>query len=121
MDEIEWAQEYLVLAIQCLEKEKGNEIDLVDSYLNLASSLRKQGNIDQCIQAMLKSVEIEHDLPDRQLSLAESYKTLGEDYLTIEDFEQSIQSSQLALQIGLDIYENGVLDINIQETILFIA
>jgi len=42
---------------------------------------------------MLKSIEIEQDLPDRQLSLAESYKQLAEDYIVQKDYEQGIQSS----------------------------
>jgi hypothetical protein len=41
MGEIEFAQEYLVLAIQCLEADKSNGIELVESYLNLADILRK--------------------------------------------------------------------------------
>jgi urease gamma subunit len=74
MNEIEYAQEYLVLSIQCLERDKNNGVELVESYLNLADILRKQANVEQCIQAMLKSVEIEQEIPDRSLSLAESYK-----------------------------------------------
>lgn len=41
MGEIEFAQEYLVLAIQCLENENFNGVELVESYLNLADILRK--------------------------------------------------------------------------------
>ena len=48
MGEIEYAQEYLILAIQCLESEKTSGIELVESYLSLADILRKQANIEQC-------------------------------------------------------------------------
>ena len=48
MGEIEYAQEYLILAIQCLENEKTSGIELVESYLSLADILRKQANIEQC-------------------------------------------------------------------------
>ena len=41
--------------------------------------------------------------------------------MVIQDFEQGIQSSELALELELEIYQNGVLDSNVQETILFIA
>lgn len=41
MGEIEFAQEYMVLAIQCLENDNPNSIELVESYLNLADILRK--------------------------------------------------------------------------------
>ena len=36
---------------------------------------------------MLRSIEIEQELPDRKLSLAESYKQLAEDYIVQEDYE----------------------------------
>ena len=61
MGEIEYAQDYLIQAIYCLEndEEHKNSIDLVELYISLADMLRKSGNIDQSIQAMLKSIEIE--------------------------------------------------------------
>ena len=62
---------------------------------------------------MLKVIEIEQDLPDRVLCLVESYKQLAEDYMVLQDFEQGIQSSELALQIELQIYEDGICDRNI--------
>ena len=46
---------------------------------------------------MLKSIEIEQDFPDRQLSMAESYKQLADDYIMTQDYEQCIESAQLAL------------------------
>lgn len=70
---------------------------------------------------MLKAIEIEQDLPDRLLCLVESYKQLAEDYMVLQDFEQGIQSSELALQIELQIYDSGVSDRNIQETLVFLA
>ena len=70
---------------------------------------------------MLKAIEIEQDLPDRLLCLVESYKQLAEDYMVLQDFEQGIQSSELALQIELQIYDAGVRDRNIQETLVFLA
>ena len=53
--------------------------------------------------------------------MAESYKQLAEDYIIIQDFEQGIESAQLALQIEVEMYEDGVQDPNIQETLIFIA
>jgi hypothetical protein len=41
MGEIEFAQENLVLAIQCLEKEDSKSIEMVESYIQLADILRK--------------------------------------------------------------------------------
>ena len=41
--------------------------------------------------------------------------------MVIQDSEQGIQSAELALQLELDIYENGIGDRNVQETVLFIA
>jgi len=70
---------------------------------------------------MLKALEIEQDLPDRQLCLVESYKQLAEDYMVLQDFEQGIQSSELALHLELQIYDDGVRDRNIQETLIFLA
>jgi len=95
--------------------------ELADSYLFLADLLRKQANVEQASQAMLKAIEIEQDLPDRLLCLVESYKQLAEDYMVLQDFEQGIQSSELALQIELQIYDSGVSDRNIQETLVFLA
>ena len=101
MDELEFAQEYLVLAIQCLEKlqnqtqsdemefqrlileQEQGLLELAESYLFLADLLRKQANIQQASQAMLKAIEIEQDLPGRQLCLVESYKQLAEDYMVL--------------------------------------
>lgn len=76
MEELEFAQDYLIQAIQCLESdtEMQQSVELVESYIHLADLLRKQANIEQSIQSMLKAIEIEQDIPDRQLSLAESYK-----------------------------------------------
>lgn len=89
MEELEFAQDYLIQAIQCLESdpEMQQSVELVESYIHLADLLRKQANIEQSIQSMLKAIEIEQDIPDRQLSLAESYKQLAEDYMVIQDFE----------------------------------
>ena len=70
---------------------------------------------------MLKAIEIEQDLPDRQLGLVESYKQLAEDYLLLEDFDQGIQSAKLALDIELQIYDGEAESENIQETLIFIA
>lgn len=148
MGNLEFAQEYLVLAIQCLEREKlkrenqdGQKQDkadnifsqqdsvtktqglqeLADSYLFLADLLRKQANVEQASQAMLKVIQIEQDLPDRLLCLVESYKLLTEDYMILEDYEQGLQSIELAFQIELQIYDMGVRDSNIQETVVFLA
>ena len=88
------------------EKELGLQ-ELAESYMFLADILRKQANIEQSSQAMLKAIEIEQDLPDRQLCLVESYKQLAEDYLVLQDFEQGIQSAKLALDIELQIYDGG--------------
>ena len=51
MGEIEYAQDYLIQAIYCLEndEEHKNSIDLVELYISLADMLRKSGNIDQSI------------------------------------------------------------------------
>lgn len=86
MEDLEYAQEYLVLAIQCLEQLQSEDIDedlnmeeklqeqmekdqglqeLAESYLFLSDLLRKQTNVEQSSQAMLKAIEIEQDLPDR--------------------------------------------------------
>lgn len=46
------------------EKELGLQ-ELAESYIFLADILRKQANIEQSSQAMLKAIEIEQDLPDR--------------------------------------------------------
>ena len=70
---------------------------------------------------MLKAIEIEQDLPDRQLCLVESYKQLAEDYLLLQDFDQGIQSAKLALDIELQIYDGEAENDNIQETLIFIA
>ena len=87
----------------------------------MADILRKQNNIEQSSQAMLKAIEIEQDLPDRQLCLVESYKQLAEDYLLLQDFDQGIQSAKLALDIELQIYDGEAENDNIQETLIFIA
>ena len=49
----------------------------------LADLLRKNANIEQASQAMLKAIEIEQDLPDRLPYLVESYKQLAEDYMVL--------------------------------------
>lgn len=72
-----------------LDKVQGLQ-ELADSYLFLADLLRKQANVEQASQAMLKAIEIEQDLPDRLLCLVESYKQLAEDYMVLQDFEQGI-------------------------------
>ena len=58
---------------------------------------------------MLKAIEIEQDLPDRLLCLVESYKQLAEDYMVLQDFEQGIQSSELAADRAQFVAEAGVL------------
>lgn len=50
---------------------------------------------------MLKAIEIEQDMPDRLLCLVESYKQLAEDFLILQDYNQCVQSCELALQIEL--------------------
>ena len=41
--------------------------------------------------------------------------------MVLQDFEQGIQSSELALHLELQIYDDGVRDRNIQETLIFLA
>ena len=95
--------------------------DLADSYLFLADLLRKQANIEQASQAMLKAIEIEQDLPDHLLCLGESYKQLADDFYVLEDCAQCVQACELGLQIELQLFDEGVLNPNIQESLLFLA
>ena len=48
MNEIEYAQDYLIQAIYCLENDENakQSIELVDLYISLAEMLRKQGNVE---------------------------------------------------------------------------
>ena len=41
--------------------------------------------------------------------------------MILEDYEQGLQSIELAFQIELQIYDMGVRDSNIQETVVFLA
>ena len=41
--------------------------------------------------------------------------------MVLQDFDQGIQSAQLAIDMELQIYDDGVQNINVQESLLFIA
>jgi hypothetical protein len=41
--------------------------------------------------------------------------------MVLQDFDQGIQSAQLAIDLELQIYDDGVQNINVQESLLFIA
>lgn len=70
---------------------------------------------------MLKAIEIEQDLPDHLLCLVESYKQLADDFFLLEDYAQCVQACELGLQIELQLFDEGVLNPNIQESLLFLA
>lgn len=78
-----------------------NALALADTYLKEAEALNKASQYQQSIQKLLDAVAIykKHGVWEKYVK---AYNDIGIGYYYLSDYEQAIQSSYIALQMGLE-------------------